>query len=182
MKYRLGRKALLAAVRDARPVRFQVAEAWFSAYLSYELHRLSGRTTRLSDIEQGDIRVWFICLGCRRRVRKLYFFPVSVRDGQLSDIRCRRCHGLIYQSQNCGGNRWWREIARPLKGLLRRRQRFLARKQSARLLAQLGEIDQAVWILRQRAVPKTRPGRKAAERPHSLRIKRPYRSVGLLEP
>jgi hypothetical protein len=32
----------------------------------------------------------------------------------LSHLLCRTCHGLVYQSQNCGDNRWYRETARPL--------------------------------------------------------------------
>ncbi|SRR6266545_800073 len=118
IKYRLGRKALLVAVRDARPVRFQVAGASHEVYLCYESHRLPGRFSDWSEIDEGNVRLWLVCLGCRRRVRKLYCYPVSNGARQMSDVRCRPCHGLVYQSQNCGGNRWWRDTAKPLKRLL----------------------------------------------------------------
>ena len=38
----------------------------------------------------GGFRSWFICPGCFRRVAVVY---LSV------DVRCRRCHGLIYNSE-----------------------------------------------------------------------------------
>jgi hypothetical protein len=40
----------------------------------------------------GGLRWWWRCLGCGRRVGKLYLPPGQTR------FRCRRCHGLTYRS------------------------------------------------------------------------------------
>src|SRR5438034_1279502 len=56
----LWREALLAAVRDARPVVVELAGGWHSLYFSAESHWLSGRRSRWSDIEQGNARLWLV--------------------------------------------------------------------------------------------------------------------------
>lgn len=38
----------------------------------------------------GGFRFWFICPGCFRRVAVVYLS---------GDVRCRRCHGLVYSSE-----------------------------------------------------------------------------------
>lgn len=176
-----GRKELLKAAEDARPVRFQIQGNAFSIYLLAEPHRLPSGHGGMSSREVT--RLWLVCMGCRRRVRKLYTYEKIPGSNILLMEFCRECHGLVYQSQNCSGNRWWREIARPLKRLLRRRERLLARKPSANVLAQLEQVDQLIWIMRQRAAPKTRSKHPNAdvEPGNSLRIKRRYRDVSLLE-
>ena len=89
---------------------------------------------------------------------------------------------MTYQSQNCGGNRWWREIAKPLKRLHRRRERLLARKPSAEIVAQVDLLDQSINLLRQHAVPKTRSKRRNpdVDHSHALRVKRRYRDLSLV--
>jgi len=183
LKSRLGRKALLAASQDAHPVRFPAGGVWLSAYITYEPHRLPGRRTRWSDIDQGNVRLWLVCLKCHRRVRKLYCFPADTGGDDLSDLSCRRCHGLTYKSQNCSGNRWWKEIVRPLKRLHRRRKRLLGRKQNTQTMTQLGRIDELIWILHRRAAPKTRSKRRNdnVDPGNSLRVRRPYKDLRLLE-
>lgn len=175
-----GRRKLLAAVRDAKPVHFQVNGAWYSAYLYAAAHRLPGRIARWSDPDRGDARLWFVCIGCRRLRRKLYCLPYSEKIDSLSDIRCRLCHGLRYKSQNSGNRLWWKNIAAPLKQLLRHRERLIARKQTARVVARLAELDQAIWILRQRALSKSRSRKQAVRSEPVHRTKRPYRDISIL--
>ena len=168
IKYRLGRKALLEAVRDARPVRLEMAGAFLEVYLCYESHRLPGRFKDWSDIDEGNVRLWLVCLGCRRRFRKLYCYSVSDGVRQMSDIRCRRCHGLCYQSQNCSRNKWWRQV-RNMKRLLRERRRILLRRPSQRATQRLRQIDELLTILQLRATGKSRASKCAGARLRSGR-------------
>jgi len=176
-----GRKELLKAAEEARPVGVQIQRNAFSIYLLAEPHRLRSRHRGVSDREAT--RLWLVCMDCRRKVRKLYTFEKFPGSSVLVMPLCRSCHDLAYQSQNCGGNKWWREIAMPLKRLHRRRERLLARKQDPKVLAQLEQIDQAVMILRQRARPKIRSRHPNAEvePSHAFRVKRRYRDISLLE-
>jgi hypothetical protein len=167
-----GRKELLRAAEDARAVSFQIQRNAFSVHLLAEPHRLPRRNRRVSDREVT--RLWLVCMGCRRKVQKLFTYPKFPGSGVLLIPFCRQCHDLTCQSQTCGGNKWWREIARPLKRLLRKRQRLLARKQSEKVHAQLEQVDQLIWIMRQRAKPKSSPRKRL---PQSAGAKRPYRDL-----
>jgi len=170
-----GRKELLKAAEDARPVHVRIHGNAFSIYLLQEPHRLPSRHGRV--FYREITRLWIVCMCCRRRVRKLYTYEKIPGSNILYMALCRSCHGLVYQSQNCGGNRWWREIARPLKKMIRRRERLLERKQSGEVMAQLEQVNQLIWIMRQRAKPKSSPGR---EIPQSAGAKRRYRNLGLI--
>ena len=176
-----GRKELFKAAEDARPVSFQIQRNAFSVYLLAEPHRLPRQNRGVSDREVT--RLWLVCMGCRRKVRKLYTYHKFPGSSVLLMAQCRSCHGLTYMSQNCGGNRWWREIARPLKRLVRRRERLIARNPSAKIVAQMNLLDQSINLLRQRARPKTRSKHRNADVDpgHALRVKRPYREISLLE-
>ena len=175
-----GRKEMLRAAQDAQPLRFQIHGNPFSANLVGEPHRLPNRNRRVSDREV--VRLWLVCT-CRRKVRKLFTHPKFPGSSILVMPACRKCLGLAYQSQNCGGNKWWKEAAVPLKRLLRRRERLLARKQSPKSQGQLEQVDQAIMILRRRVSPRAtgRISDSDMEPIQSLRVKRPYRNISLIE-
>jgi hypothetical protein len=178
LQKKLGRKSILEAVRDAKPVQFQVNGKWHSVFLFAETHRLPGRLVRWSDPDRGDARLSLICLGCGKPKRKLYCLPDSEKGHSLSDIRCRECHDLVYQSQNCGGNLWWRKAAMPLKRLCGQRRRLLSGPKSAKSLSRLDEIDQNIWLFRRRAAAKS-GSRQAISQ--ADRQKRPYRCISLIQ-
>ena len=175
-----GRKELLKAAEDARPVHVRIQSHAFSIYLLAEPHKLPGRQRGVSDREVT--RLWICCMGCRRKVRTLYTYPRFPGDSGLYELLCRNCHGLVYQSQNCGGNRWWKTVARPLKRLLRRRERLMARKPSPKIAAQVELLDQSINLLRQRAAPRTRSKHRNADVDpgHALHTKRRYRDLSLV--
>jgi hypothetical protein len=176
LKRKFGRKELLKAIRDARSVRCQIAGIQFSVYLIHEAHRLPGRRTRWSDIETGNVRLWLICMGCRRRVQNLYLNPRSM----LSDsppIGCRTCFGLRYLSQNSWNRKWWRETAKPLKRLIRKRQLLLRRKHTQNNAEQL-ELEKMIWIIQKRS--KSRSVRGPTKSMDSSQIKRSYRNLNLI--
>jgi hypothetical protein len=173
-----GRAALLKAAENAEPVGVQIAGNVFSIYLLAEPHRLPHRGGRLSDKESR--RLWIVCYSCRRKVRKLFTYPNFQGSSVLYMPLCRSCHGLVYQSQNCGGNKWWREIARPFKRLLQRRESLLAGRQSPAIGGKLDLLEQSINLLRQRAAPKTRSKHLNAdlEPGHASGVKRRYRDLG----
>lgn len=173
-----GRPVLLAAAEDARPVGIQIQGNPFSVYLLAEPHRLPQTRGGVSDRETR--RLWMVCIGCRRKVRKLFTYPNFRGSSVLYMPLCRSCHGLVYHSQNCGGNKWYRQIARPLKRLLRRRERLLAGRQSPGIAGELDLLDQSINLLRQRAAPKIRQKHQNVdvETSPALRVKRPYRNLG----
>jgi len=175
-----GRRDLMKAAQEAKPVHFQILGNAFSVHLMAEPHRVPGRRGASSDREV--VRFWLVCMGCRHKARKLFTMYKFPGSSILVMPSCRRCMGLTYQSQNCGGNRWWRETARPLRRLLRRRERLMARKPSARISAQVDLLDQSINLLQQRAAPKTRRKHPNAnlELGQSLSAKRRYRDIGLL--
>jgi hypothetical protein len=175
-----GRKELLKAAEDARPLRLVIQGNCFSVYLLAQTFWPPRHNRVLSDRQLK--RLWLVCPACRRRVRTLYAHPKLPEPNVFLAAQCRTCRGLVYQSQNCGKNRWWREIARPLKRLLRRRRQLLARKPSPKIAAQIDLISQSISLLRLRAAPKTRAGsRKTKTRAGpAARIRRPYRDVSLI--
>jgi hypothetical protein len=82
--------------------------------------------------------------------------------------------GLTYQSQNCSGNKWWREIARPVKRLIRRRELLKARKQTPEVLAKLEKIEEAIMILRERGKSKSSARRNQSQ---AGGVRRTYRDL-----
>ena len=164
------------AVQDAKPVHFQMGGNTFSVHLLAEPHRLPRRNRRVSAREAT--RLWLVCMDCRQKRRKLFTFPKFPGSSVLVMPFCRQCLGLTYQSQNCGGNRWWRETARPLKRLLHRRELLVAKKHTEKMTAQLDLLDQSINLLRQRAAPKTRRKHpNDLEFGQSLSGKRRYRDL-----
>ena len=152
LQRRLGKKFLLAAIRDARPVRCQVASTRHEVYLTYDLHRMPG------GIE--TIRLWLVCLKCRRKFRRLYLDPHWALSDGPSSLGCRKCQGLRYLSQNSWNRKWWRSTAMPLKRMMRRRQKLLRRKQSPRTERLLEEVDEAIKVLLMQEDAKERRRRR----------------------
>jgi hypothetical protein len=70
--------------------------------LRYQLLEPGGKKVQIKDpislaltpCNYGRERPWFLCPGCGRRVAILYL------GGKY--FRCRRCHGLVYQTQQMG--------------------------------------------------------------------------------
>lgn len=176
-----GKKALLEAIRGAEPLRLPVLGGHFDVWFIDALHRLPGQSGRWSSWEEGNTRLWLVCTRCRQPVARLYYYSLPGSSG-LSELWCRRCHGLTYQSVNCGKNRWYREVARPMKRLLKEKARLLARKPTARIQARLTELELLMQILRERAKPKTSPPRRP-RRPYrrpAVSQRRPYRDLSLI--
>lgn len=175
-----GRLELLRAAQNARPVKFQIQGNPFSVYLLAEPHRVPNWNRQASDKEV--MRLWLVCFSCRRKVRKLFTYPKFPGSSTLIMPSCRHCLGLTYQSQNCSSNKWWKEIAVPLKRLIRRRERLLASKPNAKVKAQVDLLDQSIALLRQRATPKKRTKSRNTDfySDPAYRVRRRYRDISLL--
>jgi hypothetical protein len=169
----------MEAIRQARPVRLSVLGGSFDLWLIDQLHRLPGG--RWSSLETHNCRLWLQCPGCQRVVGKLYYFYFAPDSLALSDLRCRKCHGLVYQSQNCGGNRWYEEIARPLKRILQQKHKLLAKQSTPRTATRLARIEDEIRALREMAKPKTGRRKRNPRFRSSDAQRRPYRDVALLE-
>jgi hypothetical protein len=176
-----GKKALIITIRQARSLRLPVLGGYFDVWPVDEPHRLPGRPERWSSLEDGNCRLWLVCTGCRRKVRKLYYHYFAPDSMARSDLRCRRCHALVYQSQNCGGNRWYREVVRPLKQLLKEKSKHLAKPYTHRIASRLVQIDDAIRTLRLKLRPKTQCHRGDLSSRTRSRKRRPYRNLALLE-
>ena len=176
-----GKRALIQAVRQARPVRFQVLGGFFDVWLVSQSHRLPGTCGRWSSIEAGNCRLWLQCPRCRHVVAKLFYYVLASDSPARSGLLCRLCHGLTYQSKNCGSNAWYREVARPLKRLLRVKQRLIARKPTPCTLSRLAAIADEIQALHERAKPKTERRQNRPLHLSGFGQRRPYRNLGLLE-
>lgn len=181
LRHLYGRKELIRAAQEAGRVHVQVHGNAFTIYLMTTPHRIPNRHPGASDGEV--VRLWIVCQYCRRKTRKLFSHVKFPGSSTLVMPSCRQCLGLTYQSQNCGGNRWWRETARPLKRLLRRRKQLLSKAQSLKIQAELDLLDLSIALLRQRAAPRSRTRSPDADSPPvgGSRTKRRYRDVSLLE-
>jgi hypothetical protein len=176
-----GKTALIAAKRRAEPFSLPVFGASLDAWFVDEPYRLPGTRGRFPSLGGESRRLWLQCPGCRRKAAKLYFFYLAPDSRELSDLLCRNCHGLVYLSQNCGDNRWYRETARPLKRLLKEKCVLLARHPSPRVESRLIEIDAEIRMLRQKVARKTpRPKQDYRYRP-AARQRRKYRNLALIE-
>jgi hypothetical protein len=170
-----GKKALITAANYTKPIKYQLGGQEFEIYVLAEPHNLPWKNNRTWD--DSLVRIWLVCLRCRKRARKLFTFQSVTGANALADLRCRWCHDLVYQSQYCSGNKWWVRVAMPLKRLLRERQRLISRR-SPRAMAQLEKIDQSIWMLRERAAVRKRSYRGI---PHNSRRKRAYRDINLIQ-
>jgi hypothetical protein len=175
-----GKRALLAATRECRPFRLPISGGHFDVWLIEEPHRLPGRVQRGAAHNVETSRVWLLCAGCRRRVSKLFYFYLAPGSAARSDLRCRKCHHLTYLCVNSGGNRWYREVARPVKRLLREKQDLLSKKASPRVLARLAEVESEIQSLRRSLKPLASSAMQSPRRPSSASQRRPYRNIELL--
>ena len=173
-----GKRALITAIRQARPFRLPVPGGYFDIWLVDEAHRLPGGVERWSSIEDGTARLWLLCPGCRRKVAKLFYYILPGSSGR-SDLLCRGCHRLAYLRGNCGGNRWYREPGKPIRRLLQEKNRLLSGRPGPRVEARLAQIDQQIEVLKQKLKPKHRT--RCRRNLLSLRQKRPYRDASLLQ-
>jgi hypothetical protein len=158
-----GKPALLRAIREARPVRVPVAyHAGFDVYLTSSSQPMVGNPRRSFE------RLYLVCPGCQHRVAKLFHYAGS-------DLRCRRCHRLVYLTTNCGGNQWYRQVGRPIKRLLRERERLVGRADRPEVSARLVEIARNIRLLEKQVQPQ-RPNRRVRR----ARQKGRYRDIRLL--
>lgn len=177
-----GKRALIAATRQSRPVRMPVLGGVFELWLIDQPHQLPGRLMRQLPLDVSNCRIWLQCARCRQAVGKLYFYYLAPDSLALSDLLCRTCHGLVYQSQNCGDNCWYREVARPLKRLLQEKRKLLAGDPNPRNATRLAEIDRQVSELAQKLRPRMRLRSQKCERSSASDRRRPYRSLALIFP
>jgi len=68
-----GRRVLLRAAEEGRPIGVQINRNAFPIYLLAEPMRLPRRNRRVPDTHA--IRLWLVCFGCHRRARILYSLP-----------------------------------------------------------------------------------------------------------
>jgi hypothetical protein len=174
-----GKKTLLAAIRQARPVRLPVLGGEVDLWLIDGPHHLPRSRKRLASLDDENCRLWLICPSCRKEVAKLYYYFLSPGSLTRSDLLCRGCHGLVYQSQNCGGNRWYRETVRPLKRLQQEKQMLQARHLTPRNATRQAEIERKVLELMQQLEPKTQRRNKFPQWQRS-RQRRRYRDLSLV--
>lgn len=177
-----GKKKLMETVRQARPFRLPVPGGYFDVLVLDVPHRLPGSLERWSCREDGTIRLYFWCLGCRRKVSKLYYYFLGHGSSVRSELLCRRCHGLTYQSVNCGKSQWYKKKARPLKRLLKEKERLQAKKPTARIRERLAQTERVLTYLRGEPKPKTHPQHPRV--PYGWPVigqRRPYRDLSLIE-
>ena len=148
-----GKEKLLDALRRGLPFRLPVPCGSYDVSIVEELHQLPGPLYRQSSFEEGNARLWFVCLGCLRKKRKLYY-------RQNSELRCRECHGLTYKSSISGRNVWWKTIVKPLKLLLHERETLLARPLNKGSKSRIHKIDEMIEVLQKKAEPKNASNRK----------------------
>jgi hypothetical protein len=176
-----GKQELIRAIRRAESLSLPVLGGCFDLWFVDQPHRLPGIRGRLPSLGAETSRLWLLCPGCRKKAAKLFYFYFAPDSLALSDLLCRDCHGLVYLSQNCGGNRWYKETARPLKRLLREKLKLLARPLSPRIAARLMEIDAEIHMMRQRVRRKTPRRNQGSRYRPAVRQRRKYRNIALLE-
>ena len=175
------KKALIMAIRQAHPLRLPLPGGDVDVWLIEESHRLPGPCERWSSLEAGNARLWLVCPGCRKKVAKLHYFYFALDSMHHSDLLCRCCHGLVYQSQNCSDNRWYKEVARPMKRLLHEKRKLLPKQRTARIATRLARIEDEIHTLRQKVRPRRQRRNRNFRSRLSSRQRRPYRNLASLE-
>jgi hypothetical protein len=173
----LGKRAILSSIRAAKPLRLDVAGGFFDVWFTYEAHQMPGKNARYASLEDGTVRVWLVCPGCRKPAAKLFYFCISPGFPGLSELLCRHCHALRYQSTNCGGNIWYRQTVRPLKRLLHSKERILRRNASARRDRLLAQIEQKIAVFRSECDQRRSPNCVSLKRRSQELRRRPYRDL-----
>jgi hypothetical protein len=178
LQHSFGKKHLINLIRQANPLDLPIPGGSEKVWLTWERHRLPGPTKRMSSLEDGTARLWLVCPCCRRKAAKLYYKLFDVSRGNRSEVLCRSCHGLVYQSENCSGNQWFRNFARPMKRLLMRKANLMALAPKPQRTGELQAIEAEINRIRDRC----RPPRGCPKRKRSPSIdRRPYRDVTLIE-
>ena len=164
-----GRRIMLRAADEGRAIRILLDGKSLDVHLTYDIHRLPGHQVQWAHPENRNVRLWFVCSSCLHRARKLYLSPSE----EYPVLACRKCSGLLYMSQTCGRNRWWKLCAKPIRKLLRRSKRLMQRESSPKVTEELNNIERMIWLHQQRAAPKSHKG-------NARGIKRKYRDVDLV--
>jgi hypothetical protein len=155
MLQKYGKPKLLKAADVGAAVRVKLGGDSVNVYLTWTTHRLPGKTCRWTSVAQGNAQIWLVCMTCKCRVRALYRNPLPQVQG-MPEIGCRRCLRLIYASENSGKRKWWREIVRPLRRLYLKREKLLALKRTPRIVEELRQIEELIFIYTQRTKTKRR--------------------------
>ena len=173
-----GKKALIELIRRRAPLELPLPGGSAHVYLTWDSHYMPGPIVRKSMLEDRTGRLWLVCPGCHRRVRKLFYMLWDASQGSRSELLCRLCNGLVYMSENCGSNEWYRTVARPLKRLLGQRAKLLSLKPSARRDRMLQVVEINLGLVRDHSGPENRP----FKRKHgSSSDRRPSRDINAIE-
>lgn len=175
----LGKRAILTSIRAAKPLRLDVSGGFFELWFTYEAHHMPGKNARYASLEDGTVRLWLICAGCKRPVAKLFYFYLNRRFFDLSELLCRHCHRLTYQSANCGKNTWYKEKVRPLKRLLRTRDRISNWAGTARRDRLLAQIERKISAFRSEFDQRALQNRICLRRRSEELRRRPYKDLSL---
>ncbi len=170
-----GKKPLVAAIREARPFRLPLSGGHCDVWLVDEIHRLPGRLERWSSLDDLTSRLWFQCVGCLAQVSKLYFYTLP-GSSERSELLCRNCHYLTYVCNVSGRTTWYKEVARPLKRLLKEREHLLRRRHTSRLNERLEGVERQIRALKAQLKPRT----VQQSPPFVARQRRRYRDISLL--
>jgi len=173
-----GKKTLIDLIRRRTPLELPLPGGSESVYLTWDAHHLPGPIVRNSMLEDRTARLWLLCPSCKRRVAKLFYKLWDAGRGSRSELLCRLCTGLTYQSVNCGGNKWYRKVARPLKRLLQKKTKLLTLKPSPRRNRLLQIVENNLDYIRGRSRPRNR---RSTRKHGSSRDRRTYRDVALIE-
>jgi hypothetical protein len=173
-----GKKTLIDLIRRRAPLELPLPGGTAQVYLTWDSHHMPGPIDRKSMLEDKTARVWMLCPGCRRRVAKLFYTLWDASRGSRSELLCRTCNGLTYQSMNSGGTKWYRAVVRPLKRLLKQKAKLMAMAPRPQRTRELQAIDAEL----QRIRGVKGPGKKHRNPKHrSSSDRRPYRDVTLVE-
>jgi hypothetical protein len=175
----LGKKVILSSIRAAKSLRLDVSGGSFDLWFTYEAHWLPGKYSGYASLEDGTVRFWLVCPSCRKPVAKLFYFYLNPGFLDLSELLCRHCHQLTYQSANCGKNTWYKEKVRPLKRLLRARERISNWAGTARRDRLLRQIELKIVAFRSEYNQKRSRNHIGLNRRSGPHGRRPYRDMSL---
>ena len=154
IRQRFGKNSLIALIRRRTPLELPLPAGSATVFLTWDSHHLPGPIARKSMLEDSSARLWLFCPRCMRRVRKLFYMLFDAARGSRSDLLCRTCNGLTYQSVNCGSNMWYHTVARPMKRLLQRKTKLLSLKPSRKRDELLQAVESNLDYLRGRSGPR----------------------------
>jgi hypothetical protein len=156
VKNRLRQRDLHYFAERLKPIHIRQGEQVFEVCLCLEPMQLAWKSGTTSEA----FRFWFLCQ-CGRRVRRLFFNPRSL-DAQ-PGLACQKCHGLDYLSQRSGNRRWYREIVKPLRRLIRREAKLSNLRPTQKHRCELHFVQDQTLILigrARRSQASTSKGRK----------------------